>query len=249
MPNGGKLTLETADVVLDEAYAEINTDVTPGRYVMIAVSDTGVGIPASLIDHVFEPFFTTKGVGQGTGLGLSMVYGFIKQSNGHIKVYSEVGNGTTIKLYLPRAADAAGERATPAPVPAVKGGSERILVVEDDALVRQQVSAQLRGLGYAIHTVNDAVEALALLETGAEFDLMFTDVILPGGMTGRRLAEEAVRRRPGLKVLFTSGYSENAVVHHGRLDPGVLLLAKPYRKDDLARIIRRALDADVAALP
>ena len=249
MPNGGKLTLETADAVLDETYAESNTDVTPGRYVMIAVSDTGVGIPASLIDHVFEPFFTTKEVGQGTGLGLSMVYGFVKQSNGHIKVYSEVGNGTTIKLYLPRAADAAGERPPPAPDQAVKGGSERILVVEDDALVRQQVSSQLRGLGYPIHTVNDAVEALALLETGAEFDLMFTDVILPGGMTGRRLAEEAVRRRPGLKVLFTSGYSENAVVHHGRLDPGVLLLAKPYRKDDLARMIRRALDADVAALP
>ena len=249
MPNGGKLTLETADAVLDETYAESNTDVTPGRYVMIAVSDTGVGIPASLIDHVFEPFFTTKEVGQGTGLGLSMVYGFVKQSNGHIKIYSEVGNGTTIKLYLPRAADAAGERPPPAPDQAVKGGSERILVVEDDALVRQQVSSQLRGLGYPIHTVNDAVEALALLETGAEFDLMFTDVILPGGMTGRRLAEEAVRRRPGLKVLFTSGYSENAVVHHGRLDPGVLLLAKPYRKDDLARMIRRALDADVAALP
>jgi PAS domain S-box-containing protein len=247
MPGGGKLTLETADAVLDEAYAESQTDVTPGAYTMIAVSDTGAGIPAALIDHVFEPFFTTKGVGRGTGLGLSMVYGFVKQSNGHIKVYSEVGSGTTIKIYLPRAAAATAERPAPATVETIKGGSERILVVEDDALVRNQVSAQLESLGYAIRTAPDAREALALLETSAAFDLLFTDVILPRGMTGRQLADEAVKRRPSLKVLYTSGYSENAVVHHGRLDPGVLLLAKPYRKEDLARMIRRALDAGAAA--
>jgi signal transduction histidine kinase/CheY-like chemotaxis protein len=245
MPDGGKLTLETGNVILDEAYAESQSEVAPGPYVMIAVSDTGTGIPAELIDHVFEPFFTTKGVGRGTGLGLSMVYGFVKQSNGHIKVYSEVGNGTTIKIYLPRAAADAGER--PAPTETVKGGRERILVVEDDTLVRSQVSAQLEGLGYAIRTAPDALAALALLESGAAFDLLFTDVILPRGMNGRELADEALKRRPSLKVLYTSGYSENAVVHHGRLDPGVLLLAKPYRKEDLARMIRRALDAGAAA--
>jgi CheY-like chemotaxis protein len=172
-----------------------------------------------------------------------MVYGFVKQSNGHIKVYSEVGNGTTMKIYLPRAAAAAGETAVPPPAEASRGGGERVLVVEDDPLVRSQVSAQLKGLGYAIETAPDAVEALALLDSGAAFDLLFTDVILPRGMTGRQLADEALKRRPSLKVLYTSGYSENAVVHHGRLDPGVLLLAKPYRKEDLARMIRLALDA------
>jgi len=244
MPNGGKLTLETSNAVLDEDYARSQSEVAPGPYVMIAVSDTGSGIPPDLIDHVFEPFFTTKGVGKGTGLGLSMVYGFVKQSNGHIRVYSEVGHGTTIRIYLPRAAASAGARAAPSSAGTIRGAGERILVVEDDALVRSQVSAQLESLGYAIHTVPDAVEALAALESGAPFDLLFTDVILPRGMNGRQLADEALKLRPTLRVLYTSGYSENAVVHHGRLDPGVLLLAKPYRKEDLARMIRRALDSD-----
>jgi PAS domain S-box-containing protein len=246
MPGGGKLTLETADVILDETYAEHADDVTPGPYTMIAVSDTGSGIPPDLIDHVFEPFFTTKGVGRGTGLGLAMVYGFAKQSNGHIKVYSEVGNGTTMRIYLPRAAATIGERPKHAQPEPVTGGDERILVVEDDALVRSQVTAQLQSLGYTIRTVPDGIEALAVLESDRPFDLLFTDVILPRGMNGRELADEALKRRPTLKVLYTSGYSENAVVHHGRLDPGVLLLTKPYRKEDLARMIRRALDADVA---
>jgi CheY-like chemotaxis protein len=177
-----------------------------------------------------------------------MVYGFVKQSNGHIKVYSELGNGTTIKIYLPRAAAAEAMRPTSVPAEAITGGSERILVVEDDALVREQVSAQLESLGYAIRTAPDAIEALEVLESGAAFDLLFTDVILPRGMTGRQLVDEAVKRRPSLKVLYTSGYSENAVVHHGRLDPGVLLLAKPYRKEDLARMIRRALGREAAVL-
>jgi CheY-like chemotaxis protein len=246
MPDGGKLTLETGNVELDEDYARSQSEVTPGPYVMIAVSDTGTGIPPELIDHVFEPFFTTKGVGRGTGLGLSMVYGFVKQSNGHIRVYSEVGNGTTIRIYLPRAAAAAGARVAPSPAGTIKGEGERILVVEDDALVRSQVSAQLESLGYAIQAVSDAVEAFAALESDAVFDLLFTDVILPRGMNGRQLADEALKLRPSLKVLYTSGYSENAVVHHGRLDPGVLLLAKPYRKEDLARMIRRALDTEAA---
>jgi PAS domain S-box-containing protein len=240
MPDGGKLVLETGNVQLDESYARTNAEVTPGPYVMIAVSDTGQGIPAALIDKVFDPFFTTKGVGKGTGLGLSMVYGFVKQSNGHIKIYSEEGHGTTIKIYLPRAGEQAGE-AVVAPPAAVEGGRETILVVEDDPLVRNYVAAQLASLGYTTLTAGNAAEALTRIDDGEAFDLLFTDVIMPGAMNGRQLADEAVRRRPGIAVLFTSGYTENAIVHHGRLDPGVLLLAKPYRKSDLAQMVRTAL--------
>jgi PAS domain S-box-containing protein len=240
MPVGGKLVLETGNVRLDEAYTSTYDDVAPGPYVMIAVSDTGHGIPAAIRDKVFEPFFTTKGVGKGTGLGLSMVYGFVKQSNGHIKIYSEEGHGTTIKIYLPRAGEQAGEAAAEAAV-ALKGGSETILVVEDDPLVRSYVATQLNGLGYTTLTAANAAEALEYIDGVKDFDLLFTDVIMPGSLNGRQLADEAVRRRPGLKVLYTSGYTENAIVHHGRLDPGVLLLAKPYRKSDLARMVRIAL--------
>jgi PAS domain S-box-containing protein len=242
MPGGGKLTLETGNVVLDEAYARQNADVQPGPYVMIAVSDTGSGIPAGLRDRVFEPFFTTKDVGKGTGLGLSMVYGFLKQSGGHIKIYSEEGFGTTIKLYLPRATGETQPLAEAAPSAPGATGDETILVVEDDRLVRQYVVAQLESLGYVATAASNAAAALALLDGGATPDLLFTDVIMPGGMDGGALAEEALRRRPSLKVLFTSGYTQTAIVHHGRLDPGVLLLAKPYRKIDLARMIRKALD-------
>ena len=238
MPNGGKLTLETGNVVLDESYAHMNADVRPGAYVMIAVSDTGVGIPAELRDKVFEPFFTTKEVGKGTGLGLSMVYGFVKQSNGHIKIYSEEGHGTTIKLYLPRGTAHAEDAATAAPI---LGGSETILVVEDDAMVRQFLVTQLHGLGYKTLTAADSKAALAHVDSGAPFDLLFTDVIMPGGMNGRELADQVAKRRPEVKILFTSGYTEDAIIHHGRLDPGVLLLAKPYRKSDLARMLRVAL--------
>jgi len=216
-------------------------EVAPGPYVMVAVSDTGHGIPAAILDKVFEPFFTTKGSGKGTGLGLSMVYGFVKQSNGHIKIYSEEGHGTTVKIYLPRAsarAEAAVEPATPA----LQGGSETILVVEDDPLVRNYVATQLTGLGYTTLTAANATEALEYIDGVKNFDLLFTDVIMPGSINGRQLADEAVRRRPSLKVLFTSGYTENAIVHHGRLDPGVLLLAKPYRKSDLARMVRVAIE-------
>jgi PAS domain S-box-containing protein len=243
MPEGGKLILETGNVHLDESYAKAHSEVTPGPYVMIAVSDTGHGIPAAIRDKVFDPFFTTKDTGKGTGLGLSMVYGFVKQSNGHIKIYSEEGHGTTIKIYLPRASEQAGEQIAPAAV-AIEGGREIILVVEDDAMVRNYVAAQLTSLGYTPLTAANAAEALAYIEEGDPFDLLFTDVIMPGAMNGRQLADEAVRRRPMLKVLFTSGYTENAIVHHGRLDPGVLLLAKPYRKSDLARMVRIALATD-----
>jgi CheY-like chemotaxis protein len=232
--------IETDYVCLDEIYAKANTEVRPGAYVLIALSDTGSGIPPSILSKVFEPFFTTKEVGKGTGLGLSMVYGFVKQSGGHIKIYSEEGHGTTIKLYLPLA-DQTAPLADAAPVLPAEGGTESVLAVEDDILVRDFVAAQLCSLGYQVLTAGNAAEALAVIESGADLDLLFTDVIMPGSMNGRQLADEARRRRPSLKVLFTSGYTENAIVHHGRLDPGVLLLSKPYRKSDLARLIREAL--------
>jgi signal transduction histidine kinase len=241
MPDGGKLTLETKNVVLDQNYAAMNSEVTPGSYVMIAVSDTGEGIPARLLDKVFEPFFTTKEVGKGSGLGLSMVYGFVKQSNGHIKIYSEEGHGSTVKLYLPQALGVADTLPAEAGSSAIERGDESILIVEDDALVREYVVTQISRLGYATLAASNAAEALAIVNGSERIDLLFTDVIIPGGMNGRQVAIEAVRLRPGLKILYTSGYTENAIVHHGRLDAGVLLLAKPYLSSDLARMIRTAL--------
>lgn len=240
MPDGGKLILETGSAYLDE-NASIHDDVRPGRYVLIAVSDTGTGIPAGILDKVFNPFFTSKGPGKGTGLGLSMVYGFVKQSAGHIDIYSEEGYGTTIKMYLP---PGTGDRLASeiASAPAIQGGRETILVVEDDRLVRDYVLTQLHSLGYVTLNAANGAEALEIVEAGNEFDLLFTDVIMQGAMNGRQLANALQKRKPGLKVLFTSGYTENAIIHHGRLDSGVLLLAKPYRKSDLAVMIRKALD-------
>ncbi|SDO32081.1 PAS domain S-box protein [Afipia sp. GAS231] len=239
MPDGGKLIIETGSVVLDENYARMHSDVRPGRYAMIAVSDTGTGIPADMLDKVFNPFFTSKGPGKGTGLGLSMVYGFVKQSAGHIMIYSEEGHGTTIKMYLPPASGTL-PATEPTPAPVVEGGHETILVVEDDKLVRDYVLTQLHSLGYVTLDAANATEALAIANAGHPFDLLFTDVIMPG-INGRQLANEIVRVKPALKVLFTSGYTENAIIHHGRLDEGVLLLAKPYRKSDMAIMIRKAL--------
>jgi PAS domain S-box-containing protein len=240
MPNGGRLTIESNNVVLDDEIARINSDMVPGPYVMIAVSDTGVGIPAAIRDRVFEPFFTTKETGKGTGLGLSMTYGFIKQSSGHINIYSEEGHGTTIRLYLPRAdavaSDFKGETTNQA-----VGGNETVLVVEDDAMVRRHAIALLQSLGYSVIAAASADEALAIVETDQPIDLLFTDVVMPGSLNGRALSEIARARRPSLRVLFTSGYTENVLVHRGRLDPGVLLLAKPYHKADLAHMIRVAL--------
>jgi nitrogen-specific signal transduction histidine kinase len=240
MPDGGKLILETGSAYLDENYAAMHGEVRPGRYALIAVSDTGTGIPAGILDKVFNPFFTSKGPGKGTGLGLSMVYGFVKQSAGHIKIYSEEGHGTTIKMYLPPGTGAAlvSEAALASDV---EGGHETILVVEDDKLVRDFVLTQLHSLGYVTLDAANGAEALAIAEAGHEFDLLFTDVIMPGAMNGRQLADEIQKSRPGLKVLFTSGYTENAIIHHGRLDSGILLLAKPYRKSDMAVMIRKAL--------
>jgi CheY-like chemotaxis protein len=243
MPDGGKLTLEIHNAVLDDTYARAHNEVQAGNYVMVAVSDTGAGIPDSIKDKIFEPFFSTKDIGKGTGLGLSMVYGFVKQSGGHIKVYSEQGSGTTIKLYLPRAGEQAQGSPEAAESTEIAGGSETILVVEDDALVRNYVIAQLQGLGYTTLSAGNAAEALALVDGGAHFDLLFTDVIMPGEMNGRQLADALRKVRTAFKVLFTSGYTEDAIIHHGRLDPGVILLNKPYRKADLARLLRAALAA------
>lgn len=239
MPGGGKLIVETGGAYLDEVYASVN-DVRPGHYMLIAVSDTGTGIPANMLARVFDPFFTSKGPGKGTGLGLSMVYGFIKQSAGHIKVYSEEGHGTTIKMYLPPGTTptAVADGVMPA---SIEGGHETILVVEDDRLVRDYVLTQLHSLGYVTLQAANAAEALTIVASAKPFDLLFTDVIMPGKMNGRQLADEVLKSRPDLKVVYTSGYTENAIIHHGRLDSGVLLLAKPYRKSDLARIIRKAL--------
>ncbi|MDO8535079.1 MAG: ATP-binding protein [Xanthobacteraceae bacterium] len=241
MPDGGKLTIETAKVVLDEQYAASHSEVRAGPYAMIAITDTGTGIPEAIRQKVFEPFFTTKQTGKGTGLGLSMVYGFVKQSGGHIKIYSEVGHGTSVKIYLPRA-DAAEiflEEAA-ALVPEL-AGIETVLVVEDDPLVRDNACGHLASLGYKIIQAADANAGLGVLRDRDDIDLLFTDVILPGGMSGRELAEAACKLKPSLKVLFTSGYTENAIIHQGRLDRGVLLLAKPYRRAELGRMVRLAL--------
>jgi PAS domain S-box-containing protein len=241
MPAGGKLTLETRNVYLDETYAGMHSEVAAGNYTMIAVSDTGAGITPENLEKVFEPFFTTKEIGKGTGLGLSMVFGFVKQSGGHLKIYSEVGHGTSVKLYLPRATGLENTGFEAAITPAPEGGHETLLVVEDDSMVRQYVITQLKSLGYVTLEAANAPQALAIIDGNPAIDLLFTDVIMPGPMNGRQLADEALRRRPGLKTLFTSGYTENAIMHHGRLDPGVHLLAKPYRKPELARMIRLAL--------
>ncbi|OCK55244.1 hybrid sensor histidine kinase/response regulator [Bradyrhizobium sp. LMTR 3] len=241
MPNGGKLALETSNVFLDENYASMQSEVTSGNYVMIAVSDTGSGIPPALLERVFEPFFTTKEVGRGTGLGLSMVFGFVKQSGGHVKIYSEEGHGTSVKIYLPRATGLQQTAAEALIAGNIEGGNETVLVVEDDALVRRYVITQIESLGYTTLEAANASDALRIIDNVPNVDLLFTDVIMPGVMNGRQLVDEALKRRPDLKTLYTSGYTENAIVHHGRLDSGVLLLAKPYRKSELARMIRLAL--------
>ena len=245
MPRGGKLTIETSNAYIDEPYAAANADAKPGQYVLLAVSDTGVGMSKEVIAHAFEPFFTTKETGHGTGLGLSQVYGFIKQSGGHVKIYSEVGEGSTVKLYLPRLVgeDAEAEPSAPArPAPAA-GRRETILVVEDDEDVRAYSVDTLRELGYRVEQAPDARAALQLLERDPEIRLLFTDVGLPGGINGRQLVDEARRRRPDLKVLFTTGYARNAIVHQGRLDPGVELLVKPFSFAGLAGKVRQILDA------
>jgi PAS domain S-box-containing protein len=245
MSSGGRLTIETTNAHIDDNYASQHEEVLPGQYVLIAVSDTGEGIPKDLINRVFEPFFTTKEVGKGSGLGLSMIYGFIKQSGGHVKIYSEPDEGTTVKLYLPRARDESqvANLDNPATVEPPHG-KETILLVEDDDMVRSHVRNQLIELGYTVVDAADAAEAITLFETTPHIDLLFTDIVMPGGLNGRKLADQLRARSPELKVLFMSGYTENAIVHHGRLDPGVFLLNKPFRKQDLARKVRQVFESE-----
>ena len=242
MPDGGKLTIETSNAYLDDEYCRHHADLTPGQYVLIAVSDSGMGMSAETIERAFDPFFTTKETGKGTGLGLSQVYGFVKQSKGHVRIYSEPGEGTTIKLYFPRhdgeeTVMSADEQGDPE-----RGRGETILIVEDDDGVREYASEILRDLNYQVIEAKDSASAMRLLEAERPFDLMLTDVVLPG-ISGRALADEVIRRRPGAKVIFMTGYSRNAIVHQGRLDRGTELISKPLTEATVARKIRQVLDA------
>lgn len=240
MPDGGRLTIEASNAFLDDEYARQHDEVKAGQYVMIAVTDTGSGIPKEILEQVFEPFFSTKPEGKGTGLGLSMVHGLVKQSGGHLKIYSEVGEGTTIKLYLPRELEEEDVLTDTSAAP-VRGGSETVLVVEDDDGVRETAVALLSELGYQVLKARDAMSALNVIESGMPIDLLFTDVVMPGPLRSPELARKAKERLPHVGVLFTSGYTENAIVHHGRLDPGVELLSKPYTREALARKVRHVL--------
>jgi signal transduction histidine kinase len=243
MPDGGKLTIETANCHLDDLYASQHAEVPAGQYVMVAVTDTGTGMPPEIVARAFDPFFTTKPVDKGTGLGLSQVFGFVKQSGGHVKIYSEPGEGTTVRIYLPRhfGEEQVPEASTP-------GGSlagspdETILVVEDDVRVRALTVAALGELGYRVLQADAAAPALALLEKHPEVTLLFTDIVMPE-TNGRKLADMAARLRPDLKVLFTTGFTRNAVVHNGVLDHGVNFIAKPFTIDQLAEKVRSVLDA------
>jgi CheY-like chemotaxis protein len=227
---------------LDDEYAAEHAEVRPGQYVAIAVSDTGTGMTADIVSRAFDPFFTTKKPGQGTGLGLSQVYGFAKQSGGHVKIYSEVGQGTTVKLYLPRyIGEDVVEPPAPAAIRPIEGmASEVILVVEDEDRVRQMSVQLLRDLGYTVIHASDAKQALAMLES-QPFDLLFTDVVMPD-MNGKQLADRIREHRPGLKVLYTTGYTRNAVIHNGMLDRDVSFLPKPFTIQQLASKVRQVLD-------
>ena len=248
MDGRGRLTIEAGNAYLDDQYVQRQHEVKPGQYVLIAVTDTGCGVPPDLIEKVFEPFFSTKSEGSGTGLGLSMVYGFVKQSGGHVKLYSEVGHGTTVKIYLPRSMEAEEQQSAAAPKP-IRGGTESILVVEDDEAVRETAVSLLRNLGYSVLQAPDARSALSIIESGIALDMLFTDVVMPGALRSPELAIKARQRMPDLAVLFTSGYTENAIVHAGRLDEGVELLSKPYTQEALARKVREVLLSRTARVP
>jgi CheY-like chemotaxis protein len=243
MPDGGRITIETLNAVLDTHEAEINPEIKPGDYVVVAVHDTGGGMPPDVVARAFEPFFTTKDVGKGTGLGLSMVYGFVKQSDGHVRLSSEVGNGTVVRLYLPRStvAGAAVDGARPAS-PALPSGEETILFVEDDPMVRQHTERQIATLGYRVVTAENAAAALAHVEEGCQPDLLFTDIVMPGGVNGRQLAQKLRLRWPTLRVLYTSGYARGTLDIDGEQVPSKYVLGKPYRRSDLANKLREVLD-------
>ena len=243
MPKGGRLTIETSNAHIDEAYVAAHSEVVAGQYVVVSVTDTGTGMDPKTVAQAFEPFFTTKPVGKGTGLGLSQVYGFVKQSGGHVKIYSEVGEGTTVKIYLPRlAGHAADDEADADQISPEAGQEETILVLEDDDDVRAYSVDSLRELGYRVIEAHDGPSALRLLERQLRVDLLFTDVVLPGGMTGAQVAAQARALRPAMKVLFTTGYARNAIIHHGRLDKGVQLISKPFSLAELAAKVRDVLD-------
>jgi CheY-like chemotaxis protein len=239
MPDGGSVRIEVANATLDRRYAALHPEVTPGPYVLIAVSDTGTGMPADVVAHAFDPFFTTKGEGKGTGLGLSMVYGFVHQSNGHIRIDSAIGQGTSVKLYLPCTLEPVAEDA--GEMSAALTGTERVLVVEDNDEVRQAVVDMLSGWGYRVVAAENPDVASALLERDRSFDLLFTDVVMPGATSAVELAEKAQRLRPGIAVLLTSGYARDLISRHDRLD--YPMIAKPYRGDELAVRIRSVLAA------
>jgi CheY-like chemotaxis protein len=246
MPEGGRITIETANAHLDDAYARANPVAEAGQYVMIAVTDSGTGMSPEVVAKAFDPFFTTKGAGKGTGLGLSQVHGFVRQSGGHIKIYSEPGQGTTVKIYLPRSHAAEDKLQAPPPLAAREERpagrpQELVLVVEDEERVRTLTAASLTELGYSVIVADSAATALLLLEKHEDVALLFTDIVMPE-MNGRRLAELAAERRPGIKVLFTTGFTRNAVVHNGILDPGVNFLPKPFTLDQLARKVRSVID-------
>jgi CheY-like chemotaxis protein len=241
MPGGGKLTVEAGNSYLDEAYCRLHTDLRPGQYVQISVTDTGGGMTDEVLQHAFEPFFTTKQAGQGTGLGLSQVYGFVKQSGGHVKIYSEVDEGSTVKIYLPRFYGETPVQDQPVPVASRGETGECVLVVEDDGDVRAYVLDTLGGLGYDVLEAKSGDDALRVMEQYKGINLLLTDVVMPG-MNGRKLAEEAVQRYPRLKVLYMTGYSRNAIVHQGRLDHGVELIQKPLSSEQLSAMVRKVLD-------
>ncbi|MGY3407502.1 CheY-like chemotaxis protein/two-component sensor histidine kinase [Bradyrhizobium sp. GM5.1] len=244
MLDGGRLTLTTRNVVFGVREAVAVGAGYAGDYVEIEIGDTGTGIPPAILERIFDPFFSTKDIGKGTGLGLSMVFGFIKQSGGGIKVASEEGRGTTFTIYLPKA-EASTLRPTGYDERKVVGGTETILCVEDDRDVRQYVTVQLESLGYKVISAANAAEALAIAAEGTPFDLLFTDIVMAGSLNGRELADEMVASRPSLRVLFTSGYAYDAPHAQGRATKGAPLLTKPYRKAELARMLRRSLDTAV----
>jgi signal transduction histidine kinase len=244
MPGGGRLTIETGNTWLDDEYVTALPEPVPsGQYVLVAVTDTGSGMDKATVDRVFEPFFTTKDVGKGTGLGLSQVYGFVRQTGGHIRIYSELGHGTTVKIYLPRSQTDPDEQVNRIPPTATMlRGNEAILVVEDHDDLRAYSSGVLRDLGYQVFEAADAASAIGFLESSRTIDLLFTDVVLPDNLHGKNIADHARRLHPTIKVLFTTGYTRNAIVHNGRLDAGVNLLSKPFTFRALAEKVRKILD-------
>ena len=242
MPEGGNMTIETANVYLDDAYVETQVELTEGQYVMLAVSDTGTGMSQETREHALEPFYTTKDAGRGTGMGLSMIHGFAKQSKGHVNIYSELGHGTTIKLYLPRYMGEAQARITTKISSSIRGGDETILVVEDNPALLKLLTTQLHSLGYSVLSATNGDVALEVFTANPDIALLLSDVILPGGLSGRDVAAQIRQRQPDMKVLFMAGYTKNAIIHHGQLDSDALLLKKPFTKIDLAKKLRSVLD-------